>query len=75
MHQIRKTRYCLAENNKYFEIDVYPFANNTAICEIELLDKNEEFTLPKYIDVIKEVTCNKAFSNYSFAKSIPQEMN
>ena len=75
LHQIRKTRYCLVENNKYFEIDVYPFAKNTAICEIELLDKNENFTIPNYIQVIKEVTNDKKFSNYAFAKNIPHEMN
>lgn len=75
VHQIRKTRYCLVENNKYFEIDIYPFAKNTAICEIELLDKNEPFTIPNYIEVIKEVTDDKRFSNYAFAKSIPEEMN
>ena len=75
LHQIRKTRYCLVENNKYFEIDVYPFAKNTAICEIELLDKNETFEVPSYIKIIKEVTDNKAFSNYSLSKKIPEEMN
>ena len=63
------------ENNKYFEIDVYPFANNTAICEVELLDKNETIGFPKFIEVIKEVTNDKNFSNYSFAKNIPYEMN
>jgi len=75
LHQIRKTRYCLVENNKYFEIDVYPFAKNTAICEIELLDKHEEFEIPNYINIIKEVTNDKSFSNYAFAKYIPNEMN
>lgn len=74
IHQIKKTRYCLVDNNKYFEIDVYPFAKQTAICEIELLDKNEPFKLPKFIKVIKEVTSFKSFSNHAFAKEIPTEM-
>jgi len=74
LHQIRKTRFCLVENNKYFEIDIYPFAKNTAICEVELLDKNEEFTIPNYINVIKEVTQDKRFSNYSLSKQKPHEM-
>lgn len=72
--EIIKTRYCLVENNKYFEIDVYPFAKNTAICEIELLNLNEEFKFPSFIKVIKEVTNQKEFSNYSFSKEIPQDM-
>ena len=75
LHQIRKTRFCLVENNKYFEIDIYPFAKNTAICEVELLDKNEEFIIPSYIQVVKEVTNDKNFSNYSLSKNIPVEMN
>ncbi len=74
MHQIRKTRYCLVENNKYFEIDIYPFAKQTAICEIELLNKNETFEMPSFIKIIKEVTNDKRFSNYAFAKQIPSEM-
>ena len=74
IRQINKTRYCLVENNKYFEIDIYPFSTSTAICEIELLDKTEEFTIPTYLKVIKEVTSDKRFSNYSFAKQIPEEM-
>jgi len=74
LHQIRKTRYCLMHNNKYFEIDTYPFAPNTAICEIELADENDKFEMPEFIKVIKEVTNNKEFSNYYFAKNIPNEM-
>ena len=68
--QIRKTRYCIMHNNKYYEIDIYPFAKNTAICEIELNDENEKFELPEFIKIIKEVTNDKAFSNYNLSKSI-----
>ena len=75
MHQIKKTRYCLMHDNKYFEIDIYPFAKNRAICEIELLSEDESFDFPPFIKVVKEVTEDKSFSNYSFAKTIPDEMN
>lgn len=74
VHQIKKSRYCLMHNNKYFEIDVYPFANKTAICEIELTDENEQIVMPNFLKIIKEVTNDKRFSNYSFASNIPQEM-
>ena len=74
IRQIHKTRYCLVDNNKYFEIDIYPFSTHKAICEIELLDKNEEFILPTFLKIVKEVTADKRFSNYSFAKQIPEEM-
>ena len=75
LHQIRKTRYCLMYENKYYEIDSYPFAKNTAICEIELIDENEKFNFPPFIRVIKEVTTDKQFSNRSLAEQIPEELN
>ena len=74
MHQIKKTRYCLIHNNKYFEIDIYPFANKKAICEIELLNEKDTFVFPEYIIIEKEVTDDKRYSNYSFAKDIPDDM-
>ena len=61
-------------NNKYFEVDIYPFSTTTAICEIELCEENEQFEIPSFIKVIKEVTNDKRFSNYAFSKQIPEEM-
>ncbi len=69
LRQIRKERYCLVENGKYFEIDVYPFAKETAILEIELSNENEKVDLPKFIEVIKEVTDDIEYTNYSLAKA------
>lgn len=66
--QIRKTRYCLAFEGQYFEIDVYPFWNDKAIAEIELSDENVEITFPKQIKVIKEVTNDESYKNSSLAK-------
>ncbi|MBQ9795910.1 MAG: AAA family ATPase [Clostridia bacterium] len=74
LHQVKKTRYCLMHNNRYFEIDVYPFSTSTAICEIELTNEKENFDLPAFISLIKEVTGNKQYSNYSLAKRIPAEL-
>lgn len=71
LHQVKKSRYCLMDNNRYFEIDVYPFSKNTAICEVELCDKNEEINFPKFIQSIKEVTDDKRFSNRALAENIP----
>ncbi len=69
LRQIRKDRYCLVENGKYFEIDIYPFAIKTAIMEVELSNENEEVVLPEFIEVIKEVTDDEKYSNFSLAKS------
>ncbi len=66
--QIRKTRYCLAYENQYFEIDVYPFWNDKAILELELADENSEIVFPGFIKVIKEVTDDETYKNAFLAK-------
>lgn len=70
---IRKTRYCLTENNKYYEIDIYPEWSKQAILELELSSEDEEFVMPEGIKVIKEVTADLAYSNYMMAKTMPEE--
>lgn len=65
---IRKDRYCLADGNQYFEIDVYPFWDDKAIIEIELSNPDEEIRFPEMIKVIKEVTEDESYKNASLAK-------
>lgn len=65
---IRKTRYCLADGNQYFEIDVYPFWTDKAILEIELSDPDEEIRLPGMLRVIREVTEEETYKNRNLAK-------
>lgn len=65
--QIRKTRYCLTYESRYFEIDVYPFWNDKAICEIELASEDETIVFPEQIRVIKEVTDDEQYKNASLA--------
>lgn len=70
LRQIRKTRYCLSYENQYLEIDIYPFWNDKAILEIELSCENEPHHIPKYLHVIKEVTNDESYRNYSLAQQI-----
>lgn len=65
---IRKDRYCLADGNQYFEIDIYPFWTDQAIMEIELSDPNEEIRFPKMLKIIRDVTEEEAYKNASLAK-------
>lgn len=74
LHSIRKTRYCLTENNQYFEIDIYPEWKNQAIMEIELNDENQKVNIPKFINIVKEVTNDDSYKNYEMAKSMPKEL-
>ena len=72
-HPIRKTRYCLADSDAYFEIDIYPEWKKQAVLEIELADSEEEVHIPEGIRVIREVTGDKRYSNRALAHEMVPE--
>lgn len=66
---IRKTRYTFNYKGQFFELDVYEFSSTKAILEIELQSESTPVELPDFIEVIKEVTYDKAYKNHSLAKT------
>ena len=70
---IHKTRYCLTENSRYFEIDIFPEWKKQAMMEVELRSAGEEIVFPGMIQVIREVTGDRNYGNYSFASQMPAE--
>lgn len=70
---ISKTRYAFPYLGHIMEIDIYPFWQDRAILEIELPDENSEYKTPDFINIIKEVTDDKRYSNKSLAKEIITE--
>ena len=70
---IRKTRYCLADKNRYYEIDIFPEWKTQAIMEIELKSEDENISLPEGIEVIREVTGDKRYNNYHLAHNMISE--
>ncbi len=74
LHTIHKTRYCLSENNQYFEIDIYPEWSHQAIMEIELSREDEVIKTPEFIKIIKEVTDHECYKNYQMAREMPREL-
>ncbi len=74
LKSVRKDRYCLMENGKYFEIDIYPFAEKRAIMEVELTSEDEQIDIPDFVKIIKEVTGDKKYSNHSLAKIAPADL-
>lgn len=64
---IVKDRYCLTDDNQYFEIDVYPFWKDKAIVEIELSDEHQEIRFPRCLKLIKEVTDDESYKNSNIA--------
>lgn len=70
---IIKTRYCVDYNNQCFEIDVYPFWCDRAVMEIELESETQKIVFPPFIELIKELTDDKRYTNASLAKCIPYD--
>ena len=67
-HPIHKDRYSLEYQNQYFQIDIYPEWDDKALVEIEL-QHYEEIHFPPQIEVIREVTEEKEYTNSELAKN------
>ena len=70
---IRKTRYCVPMGELIAEIDIFPFWQDRAFCEVELPAEDTPFTLPDWLEVVREVTEDKRYTNLALAKEIPME--
>lgn len=68
---IEKRRYVLAYDGKEFEIDVYPFWQDKAVMEIELSEETEAVKLPPEIEIIRDVTADRRYTNAALAREIP----
>ena len=66
---IQKVRYSFPYADHTMEIDVYPFWNDRAILEIELANERDEFSIPDFICVIKNVTDDNRYKNVNLAQS------
>ena len=71
---IKKFRYCIENEGHVFEIDVFPFWDDRAVMEVELSNEDEKFKTPPEIEIIKEITQDKRYTNSSLAKAIPYEI-
>ena len=70
---IRKTRYLYEFRRQCFEIDVFPFWEDRALMELELEREEQEILLPDGIEIIREVTAEKRYTNSALAREIPFE--
>lgn len=68
---IEKRRYVLMYKGQCFEIDIYPFWKDRAVMEIELENENQAADFPPEIEIIKEVTEDRRYTNSSMALNIP----
>lgn len=70
---IVKTRFSFPYLGHIMEIDVYPFWSDRAVLEVELGSEDEQFEIPAFLKIIKEVTSDKRYSNKALSKRIVHE--
>jgi len=70
---VRKTRHVFKYEEQVFEIDFYPEWHNTAIMETELSSREKKVVMPPFIQIIKEVSGIKEYSNASLSRGFPEE--
>lgn len=65
---VEKTRFVFEYHDQVFELDLFKgHLKGLAIMEIELDDMEDTVELPPFLKVIKEVTEDKKFTNFSLA--------
>lgn len=67
---IHKHRHSFEYRDQLIEIDIYDFWQDRATAEVELKSEEQRVELPEFIKLIKEVTDDGRYRNYSLAKSI-----
>lgn len=73
LNTIYKTRWCIPFGGYTLEVDRYPFWSDRAILEIELRSEDEQPALPEWVELIRELTGDKRYSNRRLAASVPYE--
>ena len=71
---LHKTRHTFPYFGRTVEIDIYPDWQRSCILEVELESEDEELILPDFINVIKEVTGDKGYSNAAMSRKFPEEL-
>jgi CYTH domain-containing protein/predicted ATPase len=60
---LNKKRCCFVFENQYFELDMIPGSPPLYLLEIELTEENDKLTLPPFLNIEREVTGEKEYSN------------
>ena len=70
---IEKTRYTFIYKEQLFEIDLYPEWKHTAIMETELDSRERTVDFPEFLEIVKDVTGDKSYSNRGMSHTFPKE--
>lgn len=66
---IKKRRYCFIHKSQYFELDVIEEPKKICLLEIELTERNDRVEIPPFLNIAKEVTDDKGYSNFYIAST------
>ena len=66
---VRKTRSCFPYQNQYMEMDIYAGESRFVTIEVEGLEASDRIFFPPEIEVIKEITGDKRYSNRAIAEN------
>lgn len=64
---IEKERIMIPYRGRTVEVDIYPFWNDRAVAEVEVMSEEEKVFLPECIKLIREVTDDVRYKNTSLA--------
>lgn len=70
---IRKERWVLEYRGQRFEIDLFPFWKKQAYLELELQDEGQGIDFPPELEILREVTGDRRYTNRALAREIPAE--
>ena len=70
---IEKTRYTFSYCGQLYEVDIYPRWKHSCIMEAELKSPDCELIVPPFIELVREVTGDKTYSNASMSRHFPPE--
>lgn len=71
---IEKERITFSYEEQLIEIDIYKSWKKTAIMEIELDSREKDVKIPSFINIIKEVTGEKKYTNAAMSVYFPKEL-
>ncbi len=70
---VEKRRLRIPYMGQLLEVDIYSFWSDRATLEIELESEDQPVRLPDWLEVVREVTGEEAYKNFSLAHSVPME--
>ena len=73
-YPITKTRKTFCFLGKTFEIDLYDAWNSTCIMEVEIESEDEKIEIPPFIEIVREVTGERQYSNHAMSRNFPAEI-